>query len=115
MFLDVAVHGAQDSLERGGHDVTVHAHAKAGWRIIDAGLHIASCTGFGAGANRMLMVVNDADGEIQAVDECRDGTVTGSGERATLSIDFEDSLDFKVLALSRAGVTRDAMLDQRPW
>ncbi len=76
MFLDVAVHGTQDSLERGGHDVTVNTHAKASRRIIDARLHIAGCAGFSTGANCMLMVVNDADREIQAVDERRDGAVT---------------------------------------
>jgi len=62
----------------------------------------------------MLVIVDDANGEIQAVDKRRDRAIARPGECAALTVDLEDSFDLKVLALACTRITRDAVLDECP-
>ena len=79
-----AVGGAGHGLERGRHDVRIHADAPQDLAARRLGLDEADGLGVGAGARRVLVIVAhpDLDTAIlaQRVDIARDRTVAGAGE-----------------------------------
>jgi hypothetical protein len=72
---DLAVHRRQHGLERSGHDIAVDRGAEQGRAVPEAQLDVAGGAGIGAGADRVLVVVHQADVQAERVDEGVDRAV----------------------------------------
>src|SRR5579863_10357662 len=79
LVADSTVQGAGDGLQRGGQDVAVHADTHHGVALTGAQFHEADCGRVGAAADRVLVIIQDADGQVellvQRVHEGVDGAV----------------------------------------
>src|SRR5690606_23167368 len=83
-------------------------------RITDAYFDIAGRLGFGARADRVLVVVHDADVQVERIDEGRDGAVAAAGQAARFTLVLQFDLDGELFARLGLGRTGDTVPHQFP-